>query len=66
MATTTYPLRLGDELVKVGLVPKGCRSVSLVCDAHSVPVLRYEVLVSDDELSQLQTAIAAALTREPR
>lgn len=46
-------------LIEQGLVPPNCRSVELHLDPSSVVVLRYDVLVTPDDMAKLAIVFQA-------
>jgi Cu2+-containing amine oxidase len=58
MSTLVSNRRLGDALAKRGLLPAHCRLIEASIDVTSAFVLRYEKLVSVDEMALFADALA--------
>lgn len=52
--------RIETELMKRGLLPAGCRLIEVSMTPSSALVLRYEVYVRNDQLSEFADALKAA------
>ncbi len=65
MAQVVRSDRLEDALIAQGLVPKNCRLLEVVMAPQSVPILRFEVFVTNDDLAKLAVAFASALGQVP-
>lgn len=57
MASYVHNRTLADALMKRGLIPAGCRVLDLRVEVDSVVVIRYEKLVSSEELSAFADAM---------
>lgn len=60
MMKIDFPRDLEDALIRQGLVPNNCRLVDVVMTPNAVPVLRYEVYVTHDDLGKLAKAFEEA------